>query len=86
MDGMQILIIAVATAGNLIIIKWKFEHDRNEDALLDATILILLAIVFGKTIAGLQIATITSVIVSLYLLISPPTKLVNKIKKLINFK
>ena len=86
MDGMQILIIAIATASNIIIIKWKFEHDRYADAMLDAGILVLLAIVFGGSIAGLQIATVTSAIISLYLLMSPPTKLVAKLKKLINFK
>ena len=82
MSGDQILIIGITTAVNIIIIKWKFEHNRHADAALDGTLLVLLAIVFGRTIAGLQIATVTSVIISFYLLLSPPTKLVNKLKKL----
>ena len=55
-----------------MIIKWKLEKSRYEDAILDGFILILLASVFANSLGGLVIATITSFMVSIYLLASPP--------------
>ena len=82
MDASQILTIGTVTAINLIVIKVKYEHHRHSDATVDAILLVLLAMVFGRTIAGLQIATVSSLIISIYLYFSPPTKLVNKLKEL----
>lgn len=73
MDGIGLLLIAVATAFNLLIIKSKLEKKRFEDAILDFTILTVLALVFSNSFGGLVIATITSAIISLYFLASPPT-------------
>ena len=70
--AMEFLIIALATAFNLIVIKWKLEKKRYEDAILDGMTLLALASVFGGTMGGMIIATITSFVISLYLLISPP--------------
>ena len=72
MDITAILIMGVAVAANIIIIKWKFEKDRTNDALLDAGLLIVLAFVFSGTISGLMVGTVASAVISLYLLISPP--------------
>ena len=69
---MEFLLIGIATSFNLLVIKWKLEHSRFEDASLDATILFVLTAVFSGSTGGLIIATISSFIVSIYLLASPP--------------
>ncbi len=73
MDSAGIFIMAIATAINIMAIKWKLENDRLADAGLDAIILVALGWVFGGTVSGLAIATLTSAIISAYLLISPPS-------------
>ena len=69
---MTLLLIGLATAFNLIIIKIKVEKLRYGDAFLDATTLILLTIVFGGTYTGEVVASIASAFISIYLLIFPP--------------
>jgi len=69
---MGFLLIGIATAFNLLIIKYKLEHRRYEDATLDAAILFGLAAIFSGSYGGLVVATISSAIISLYLLASPP--------------
>lgn len=68
----SLLAMGVAAAFNVIIIKWKLENSRISDALLDASVLVILALVFGGTLGGMVIATVSSAIVSLYLLAFPP--------------
>lgn len=63
--------MAVSTAFNLMIIKWKLEHSRVADGILDAALLAILALVFGGSLGGMMIATASSALVSLYLLASP---------------
>lgn len=72
--------MGVATAMNLGFIKLKLEQDRNADAAVDAAVLVILAYVFGGSITGLSVATIASGLISLYLYISPPDKLIEKFK------
>ena len=72
MDGIGLLLIALATAFNLLIIKYKLEHKRYEDGLTDLAILATLTLVFGGSYGGLVVATITSAMISLYFLASPP--------------
>ncbi len=69
---MEALVIALVTVANILIIKWKLEHKRFEDALFDGGILVVLVIVSGGTLGGLIISTITSFIISLSFLVSPP--------------
>lgn len=69
---MEALIIGVATAFNVLIIKYKVEKGRYEDAIFDSVVLISLASVFGGSMGGMIIATISSFIVSIYLMFSPP--------------
>ena len=69
---MEALLIALATAFNVLIIKWKIEKTRYEDAALDFAVLVALASLFSGSMGGMVIATITSFIVSIYLLASPP--------------
>jgi hypothetical protein len=70
---MEFLLIGIATAINIIIVKMKFERKRWEDASFDLGVLILVTIVFGNSYAGLVVGTIASMIISLYLYASPPT-------------
>ncbi len=72
MDVTAIFVLGVATFFNLFSIKWKLENERFGDAALDGVVLVLLGWVFGATITGLAIATVTSAIFSVYLLVSPP--------------
>jgi hypothetical protein len=75
---LEALLIGIATSFNFLVIKWKLEKHRYEDAALDFAILAILASVFGGSLGGMVIATIASFIVSLYLIASPP-KFLNSI-------
>lgn len=68
---MEILIIGVALAFNIIVILLKFKFNRKQDALIDAVLLTLVTIVFSGSEKALIIGTIGSALVSIYLLISP---------------
>ena len=69
---MEYLIIGIAVAFNILIIKTKLGRKRYEDAALDTAVLVGLSIVFGGSFAGLVASTIASAIVSIFFLISPP--------------
>lgn len=69
---MEILIIGIAVAFNVIVILIKGKLKRYMDAGLDFAVLCTLSLVFGGTYSGLVAATIASFIVSLYLFVSPP--------------
>lgn len=69
---MEAVIIAIAAAFNMLIVKWKLEHKRYEDAIFDVVILIVLSALFAGTLGGMIIATIGSFLVSITLLFSPP--------------
>lgn len=69
---MEFTLIGIATAFNLIIIKVKYELKRYSDATLDFVILAILSFIFGNSFGGLVVATITSAIFSIYLLLYPP--------------
>lgn len=86
---MEFLIIGIATAFNILIIKIKVEKRRYEDALFDGAILIALSMVFGGTYGGMVVATITSAIISVYFMASPPLffsrlKVIDRIKAELN--
>ena len=72
MSAIVTLIAGVFVAANIIVIMLKIKHDRIADAILDGTILILLAWIFGGSFAGLVTATVASSVISLYLLVIPP--------------
>lgn len=70
---MDVLLLGIVTALNLIFVKVKFEKGRWEDAIFDLFTLVVLTIVFSGSYGGLVIATVTSLIISVYLFFSPPT-------------
>ena len=47
--GLAYLIIGIATAFNILVIKWKLEKGRIADGIFDACCLILLAGVMGSS-------------------------------------
>ncbi len=75
MDNFGLIIMAISVATNIIFVKWKLEHKRHYDALLDGIVFIFLITIFSKTVTGLSIATLASSFVSIYLYFSPPKKL-----------
>ena len=79
---MEAVIIGLVTAFNVLVIKWKLEKARYEDAVLDFALLLGLSYVFAGTYAGMVVATITSLVISIYFMISPPVFTTNAINKL----
>jgi hypothetical protein len=69
---MEVAIIGIATFFNLIILKFKLEHGRVADFMLDVFALIALSYTFGGSIKGLEVAMIASALMSLTLLFFPP--------------
>lgn len=69
---MELLIIGIVTALNLIVLKVKFEQERYADLALDVTAIVVLNVFFGGTLAGMTIAMIASAIISIFLYFNPP--------------
>lgn len=69
---MMYIILGLILAFDMLIIKWKFEHQRYADALLDITFFWCINMMFGGTLGGEIIAALATCIVSLYLLKFPP--------------
>jgi Ca2+/Na+ antiporter len=69
---MEFIIIGIVTALNFIVIKAKIERKRYEDAVFDFCMLIVLAFLFAGSYAGMVVAMTSSLVISLYLLFSPP--------------
>lgn len=69
---MELFIVGIVSAVNLIVLKLKFDAKRYLDAMLDLTLYILLVRFSGDTLGGLVIATTGSLLVSIFLYFSPP--------------
>lgn len=69
---MGYIIIGLVSAFNMLIIKIKLEKKRYEDAIFDACLMALLAVLFAGSFGGMVVAMVSSFCVSLYLLVSPP--------------
>lgn len=69
---MEFVIIGVVTALNFIVIKLKVEKKRYQDAAFDFAMLIVLASIFSGSYAGMVVAMVSSLVISFYLLLSPP--------------
>jgi hypothetical protein len=68
---MELIIIGLAVAVNLIIVLRKAQSGQYLNALIDGTLLGLVAVFFSVSTAALIIGTIGSLIVSLYLIKFP---------------
>jgi hypothetical protein len=80
MDATLTIVMSMALAFNLLVIWWKFTHERHLDATLDSGALVTLAYVFGGSTQALMMGTIASAIISIYFLMFPP-KLSSKPKR-----
>lgn len=69
---MELLIIGLVAAFNMLIIKYKLEKKRFEDAALDLFLMAVLGWLFKGSYAGMVVAMVASMSVSLFLLVSPP--------------
>lgn len=70
--NLEFVIMGIALAFNLLVIKWKYEKGRLGDATLDAACLFLITTFFSGTYSALVVGTIASAIISVYLYIFPP--------------
>jgi len=66
------LVMGIAAAFNILIIFKKIEKKRRQDAFFDATLLVVLSLVFGGSLGGMLVATVASAIISLYFLYNEP--------------
>lgn len=69
---MELLILGVVAAVNMLIIKFKIEKARYEDAALDVFIMVVLTYLFSGTYSGMIVAMVASLFVSIVLFVSPP--------------
>jgi hypothetical protein len=69
----EVLILCIVIAFNALIIKWKFEKKRYEDAYFDIALNLLIAIMFSGTISGMAAGMIASMLISIYFIFNPPT-------------
>ena len=68
---MEYLLLGAAMGFNFIIIVIKFKQEQYANGLLDVLVFAILAMILGGTLGGMIIATISSAIFSLYLMVSP---------------
>lgn len=69
---MELFIIGFIVAANIIFILIKLGKERYTDASLDATLLVIITIVFGGSYASLVVGTVASLVISIYLYANPP--------------
>lgn len=69
---MEFIIIGIVSAINLIVIVHKFKKGRIEDGIFDSLLFALMAFMFSGSYGGMVVAMISSLIISIYLLASPP--------------
>ncbi len=69
---MEVIIMGLALAFNILVILWKLENRGSLDALLDGMLLGLVMYLAGGTLTGMLVGTIASSVVSAYLLVKRP--------------
>ncbi len=70
---MEYILIGLVSAFNMLIIKFKVDRKRYEDAFFDTILMVILALLFAGTFAGMVVAMVASLVISIFLFISPPT-------------
>ena len=68
---MDIIILSLATFFNLIILHIKYKRERYPDMAIDIVVFIILGSILGGSVTGFSVATVTSVLISAYLLTQP---------------
>jgi len=69
---MEAIIMGLAVAFNLMVIKYKIEHKRFSDGIMDLSMLILIGIFFSSSTEALMIGTMASAFISIFLYFNPP--------------
>lgn len=69
---MEYLILGLALAFNLLVIKEKYQRGRTEDATLDFALLAVITYFFSGSYGALVIGTIASAFISVWLFFNPP--------------
>lgn len=69
---MEYLLIGIVSAFNMLIIKFKLDRKRYEDAIFDTTLMVVLAYLFAGSYGGMVVAMVASLVISIALFISPP--------------
>lgn len=77
---MEILVIGVVSAINLIFIMKKLDLKRYEDAIVDIALFLFVLFIFAGTYSGMAVGMVASMIISIYLYINPPTFFSGKLK------
>lgn len=70
---MELAIIGLVVALNILIVLNKFQREDYINASIDASLLVLVALVFSVSTAALIIGSIGSLVVSIYLIFQPFT-------------
>ena len=68
---MEYLFIGIAMFFNIVVLKIKFDMDAYASFTLDIIVFFLLSYLLGKSLGGMIIATISSALFSIFLLVSP---------------
>jgi len=71
MSASMILIVSVATFFNFMILRYKFEHERIADGILDAGVFAAIVYLTIGSVSGLIIGMVSSALFSLYGLWKP---------------
>jgi len=74
---MEIIIIALASVFNLIVLRFKLSRGRFVEASTDLFALILLTALFTGTDGGTSKAMVASAVISIYLYFYPPRIVIN---------
>lgn len=69
---MELFIIGIVVALNIVIILSKFKAKRLEDGIFDTALLAIVTTVFSGSYSGLVVATVASLFISIYLYSNPP--------------
>ena len=78
---MDFILIGIISAFNLLIIKFKLDKKRFEDAILDTALMIVLAYLFSGSYAGMVVAMVASLVISIFLFILFTNHLPSSIKQ-----
>lgn len=68
---MDLILVGIAVAFNILVVLWKLQNERLLDGVIDGLLLATVAVVFSGSTAALIIGTVGSALVSLYLLFKP---------------
>lgn len=69
---MEYLLIGIVTAFNMLVIKFKVDKKRYEDAFFDTALMVVLALLFAGSYGGMVVAMVASLVISIVFFISPP--------------